>query len=193
MPSQPLALAAAMAAATLASDTGVSSVPSASMRSGDREHAIARDEGRGTRCQEIEHVGGAQARELQHVAEALGDEQPELQTLALEDGVDADGGAVREVGDVGRPDAIAAADLPHAFEDFLARAIGAGENLQGVDRAIGLVQDRKVGERSADINAYAISHIVPRTGPLLPPRPPLAADFSARERTLDMHDCMVAS
>ena len=57
-----------------------------------------------------------------------------------------------------------------AFEDFLSGAIGPRENLQGADGAIGLVQDRKVGERAADINAYAISHIAPDTDLLLPPK-----------------------
>ncbi len=56
-------------------------------------------------------VGHLETRQLQHVDEVLRREQAETDALALDHRIDADGRAVREIADVRRLDAEAAAEL----------------------------------------------------------------------------------
>jgi hypothetical protein len=92
-------------------------------------------------------------------------EQGQTQPLALDDRVDADRGAMGEVGDLLRPDAVALAHQANALEHLRARLVGPREHLQRLETLRRLVEQREIRERPADIDAYPITHDV-----LSPPR-----------------------
>ncbi len=88
-----------------------------------REHAIPGDQRRRSAREEVPRIGRLQARELQHVAKVLGGEQAELYALALDHGVHADGGAMREIGNAAGLDAVACLELAHPFHHLRARPV----------------------------------------------------------------------
>ena len=123
------------------------------------EHAVAGDERRRPLGEQAIHIGDLEAGELEHVAEVLGREEGELQPLPLDHRVDADGGAMGEVGDLARADAVALAEALDALHDLAARRIGAREHLQALDLARLLIEHGEVRERAADVDADPVTHV----------------------------------
>ena len=97
----------------------------------------------------------AQRADLQHVAEALGGDEPDLGALVLEDGVGGDGGAVADLVQRGRRDPGLAEDLAQAFDDGAGVVVDAGGDFLGVDGAVAAEQ-HDVGEGAADVDADAV-------------------------------------
>ena len=100
---------------------------------------------------EVEEVRPAAASDLQGVAEALGRDQPRRHALAFGQGVDHDGGPVREERDVLGRDAALLEDFEHALLEVWRRAIGlAGDDLLRARLRVHREIDQ-VGERAADV------------------------------------------
>ena len=66
---------------------------------GDLAHAIARDQRRRARGREVDRAGQTEPLDLEHVAEAGRDQEPECGPVPLDHGVDGDRGAVDQVVD----------------------------------------------------------------------------------------------
>jgi hypothetical protein len=126
---------------------------------GYAENPFARDERFRPHGIEIVDLRNFQACNAQHVLEVFGGEQRDLLAVALDDGVDADGGTMGEIGDVLRFDAVALFQRIEREKDFFSGRIGAGKHLQGGKRAGPIVEHGKIRKRPAHIDANAISHL----------------------------------
>ncbi len=101
--------------------------------------------------EQIVGVGPVDAADLVDIAEALGDQQRRLRAGALEQRVDADGGAVKEeirVFDIGL---CAVERVADAFDQ---RVMGRQRLSEG-ELGAGLVERREIGESAADIDGDA--------------------------------------
>ena len=108
------------------------------------------------------HVG---AGDLQHLAEALGGDEPDRGALALQDRVGRDGGAVQHLRDVRQRDARRRAHPADAVEHADGLVGRGGGGLGPPGRAGRLLHEQHVGERPADVDAEPISHrSSPRAG-----------------------------
>ncbi len=130
----------------------------------DGEHAVAGDQRCRAAREQVVDMRDFQARQFQHVAEALGGKQRQLNALALDHRVHPDGGAMGEVVNIGRVDAVALLECRQPGGDFIAGAVRPRQNFQGADAVIALVEQRKVSKRAADIDANAIGHGVRSSG-----------------------------
>ena len=110
------------------------------------EAAAARHERLRFLGEQIPDVAALLALEFQHVAKALGGDQPDIGTLALQDGVGGDRGSMDDCRDGGEI-AIELADRLHRAQ----RLVGRGDGLGHPDLAIGGDHDR-IGEGAADID-----------------------------------------
>src|SRR5262249_23006361 len=138
-------------------------------------HPRPRDQRRGAAPVEVERIRQAQARDLQHVAEALGDEEAQSRTGALDQRVDRDGGAVDDDVDLARIDAVLGGQALEAVLDGQGEVRRGGRDLEPGHLAGGRVVEGEVGERATDVDAEPVA-----------PHPvqsrPSAATYRARER-----------
>jgi hypothetical protein len=103
-------------------------------------------------------VGHLQPRQLQHVDEVLGREQAEADALALDHRIDANSRAVREIADVRRLDAEAAAELSQPGDDLAAGLLRRRQHLQRRQTTRRFVQRTEVREGATDVDADSIAH-----------------------------------
>ena len=128
---------------------------------------IALDQRRRLLPGEVVELGHAQRADLQHVAKALGRDQPDARALVLEDGVGGHRRAVADLLDHVAGQAGLLEQLAQALDDRLRVVADAGGDLLGVDGAVG-AQQHDVGEGAADIDADTIgrcTHSAARTAP----------------------------
>jgi hypothetical protein len=121
----------------------------------DLEHRLARDQGAFAADAEIVRVGQAPARQFHHVAVATADHQRDRGSAFLDDGVQRQGGAVRDHRHVGRRRAFGGQQRTHPG---LHRGRGVGGNrwfLVDAQAAIAQIGHHEVGEGAADIHADA--------------------------------------
>ena len=112
----------------------------------DSKHAAPRNERRGAAGEEIVHVRGLKARELEHVFEPPGRQQPERRTLALDHRIDADGRSVGEIGHRARVDSVTLRQNSHALHDFRPRAVRPGQDLERFKLSGYFVEKYKIRE-----------------------------------------------
>jgi hypothetical protein len=120
----------------------------------DFQAATARHERRGTPIQDVVHPEEVAAPDLEHVAEAIGGDEPGARALAFEQRVDADGRAVDHQSRVGKASAGLIDAAEHAVQERLGRAEGLGVE-HGTGR---LVQRDEIREGAADVDADAEGH-----------------------------------
>jgi hypothetical protein len=106
---------------------------------------------------EVVELGHAQGADFQHIAEALGGDQPDAGALVLEDGVGRDGGAVADFLDGAAGEAGLAKNFAEAVDDGLGVVADAGGDLLGVDGAV-RPEQHDVGEGAADIDTDAVGN-----------------------------------
>src|SRR6185437_16681517 len=104
------------------------------------------------------HVGTG---DLQHLAEALGRDEPDRGALALQDRVGGDGGAVQHLRDVRQGDARLVTDLRDAVAHADGLVGGRGGGLGAPRRPASFLHEQHVGERPADVDAEPIRHVSP--------------------------------
>ena len=128
---------------------------------GDLEAMPARHQRLGLVPGQVEHVGHADAADLQHVAEAARGDQAGPGAGALQDGVGADGGAVQHLLDA-RPGRCSSSFSSAATpaDHGAARIVGRGRHLALVQDAVAR-HDDDVRERAPDIdrNPHASPHL----------------------------------
>ncbi len=118
------------------------------------EAAAAGDQRGGPPIQDVVHAQEVAAPDLEHVPEPLGGDEAGQRALALEQGVDPDGGAVDDEAAVGQ----ARARLVHAAEDALEQVVRGREGLRVHHRPGRLVERDQVREGAADVDADPESH-----------------------------------
>ena len=123
-----------------------------------RQHAVARDQRLRPSRHQVIRIGHLEPRQFQHVDEILRREQAEANALALDHRVDADGGAVREIADVLRLDAEAAAELRQPGNDLAAGLLRRRQYLQRRQTACRLVEGAEIREGATDVDADSIAH-----------------------------------
>ncbi len=118
------------------------------------EAAAARHQGGGPAVEHIVHAQEVAPADLEHVPEPLGGDEAGQHALALEQGVDPDGGPVDDEAAVGQ----ARPRLVHAPENPLEQVVRGGEGL-GVHQGAGrLVQRDQVREGATDVDADPECH-----------------------------------
>ena len=90
-----------------------------------------------------ERSGCLGAREVQHLLEVLGDQQPHLRALLLEHDVGRDGRSVQDGADVAGAHVGAAQQGGGAVDDPDGLVLGGGGRLQEIDRAAALVEEQE--------------------------------------------------
>ena len=105
---------------------------------------------------QAEVVGTLVARDVQHVAEPLGGDQPAACAVVLQDDVGGDGGAVHEIVDVAGPDPRLAAQLGKALDRAERGIAHRGRHLVQRDRAAFVVDQHEVDVRAADVDPDAL-------------------------------------
>jgi len=95
---------------------------------------------------------------IEHVAKPARRHQRGAGAALLEDRVGDDGGGVRQQAHVGRRDAVAFHRRTQRGEDAIGQVRRGGRHLGDADPAAGIVNQRHVGESSADINPDAPRH-----------------------------------
>ncbi len=103
---------------------------------------------------EVEHVGHADAPDLQNVAEAARGDQPGRRAGALQDGVGGDRGAVQNLADHARVDRQLGEQAAQPVDDGDAGVRRAGRDLALMQHAVRRHQ-HDIGERAADIDGDA--------------------------------------
>ena len=116
-------------------------------------HPRARHQGQGTGAVQIERVRQAQALQLEHVAEALGDEEAEAGAGALDERVHRDGGAVHHRADLAGVDAVLVGQTPQPRAHRLREVGRRRRHLEPEQLAGPRVEDGEVGEGATDIDA----------------------------------------
>ena len=137
----------------------------------NRKDPLPGDQGRGAFRKQVVDIRRSQPGHLQHVDEPLGREMAEPDTLALDHGVHAHGGAMAEKGDLARSDAEARLELTDSLQHLGARPVGTRRHLQGLCLQSGFVEHEEVGERASDIDSDAIGHPASPARPHVPCTP----------------------
>ena len=110
----------------------------------------------------VGQAGHAVASDFQNVLESVGYQYSDGCTLALEDGVGGDGGAVKDVTNLRVGHAIGAENLADAGDEATGWVIGSGGSLEQLETAGGEVQEDNVGEGSPHVYSQGVVvHILP--------------------------------
>ena len=120
---------------------------------GDLEPAPPRDQRLGRREQQVERVDDVAARDLEHVAEARGCDEPAARAFALDDRVDRDRAAVDEV--------VETPQVELGFGDGRGNAVrdvGGRAGLRDRQRVGGRIVSGQIGERPADVGGDTRAH-----------------------------------
>ena len=120
-------------------------------------HAGPRDERLGAAAVHVERVRQPQPLDLQHVAEALGDEEAEPRPRPLDQRVHGDRGAVDGDVDLAQVDAVLAGEGVEAVLHRLGEVGRGGRDLQAGDAVGRRVIEREVGEGAADVDAEPVT------------------------------------
>ena len=118
-----------------------------------REAPVARRQRLGLLQEQVVEVVAHLGADLQHVAKSAGRDQSDPGSVALDDGVGDQGGAVHDAVDSGELDPRLAGDALHALADRDSGVGRAGELLAGEDHVPLFVDQHEVGERAADVHA----------------------------------------
>ena len=150
--SMPAATSCSPAAITLASFSGSTDAAIGRDALGDLQPMPPRHQRLGLFPGEVEHVGHADAPDLQHVAEAARGDQPGPGARALQNGVGADRGPVQHLLDIRRRERPSSLQQGVDTRDHgPARIVRGGRDLALVQGAVAR-HDDDVGECSADID-----------------------------------------
>ena len=103
---------------------------------------------------EIVEAGHPQCADLQHVAEALGGDEPDTRSLVLQDRIGCDGRAVADFIDRAAGQSGLGKQFGQAVDDGARVVVDARRHLLGVDRAV-RAENNDVGEGAADVDTDA--------------------------------------
>ena len=150
----------------------------------DLQRAAARNKGRGFQGGDVVEDGAVGAGDLEHVPEPGRGQHPDLGPPSLQDRVRADGDAVDEALHLPEVDAEA---FEHV-EDRAGRVRWGGRDFRVAKRPGRIVEQRRVGEGSADVHTDAVSSLSIRHASFVLPGVRFARDarfgLSRRKRTL---------
>ena len=105
-----------------------------------------------------ERSGGLRAREMEHLLEVLGDQQPHLCAFLLEHDVGRHGRPVQDRPDLARAHVGARQQGGGSVDDSDGLILGGRRCLQELDLAASLVEEQEVGERPAYVDTEACAH-----------------------------------
>ena len=126
---------------------------------GHLSHSVARDEGEWPRGREVHRTREPEPLDLEEVAEACGDEEPQRGAVALDDGVDGDGGAMDEVVDRPGIETPLGHERANAVEDAAPGVSGHRRGLEAGELPRHLVEEAEVGERPPDVDADPVASV----------------------------------
>jgi len=120
-------------------------------------HAVARDERERPRGREVHGTREPEPLDLEQIAEARGDQEPQRGAVALDDRVDGDRRAVDEIADRPGVETPLGHERAQPVEDTAPRITRHRRGLEAGELARHLVQETEVGERTADVDADPVS------------------------------------
>jgi hypothetical protein len=126
---------------------------------GDLIAVPARNEGGGRILEQVVKIGPGGAPQLQHVAEPARGDEGGARAAALEDGVGDDRGGVRQQGDLRRRDRMAVHGDAQRRQHALGQVARRRRHLGDADLSRRLVDQRHVGERTADVDPNPPRHV----------------------------------
>src|SRR5262249_44768356 len=106
---------------------------------------------------EVHRAREPEPLDLEEVAEARGDEEPQRSAVALDDGVDRDRRAVDQIVDRRGVEASLDHERANAIENAARGIAGHGRRLEAGELARHLVQETEVGKGAADVDAEPVA------------------------------------
>ena len=123
------------------------------------EAQLTRDNRRWKAQAEVKQVVAALHRDVQNITKSARHDHCGGRALALDDRIGDERGAMHDHRHIGRPNAGTTGEDVDARDDGLGRIGGCRERLVGDDLARVIVEEREIGERSADVDADAMEHL----------------------------------
>ncbi len=155
--SMPSATRRCAAARTSAASSGVSTLPSRSMRSATSRRWRRGTSGSGKLQEQVVDVVALLGAHLEDVAEAARGDQAETRAAALDQGVGDQRGAVHDVADVGEREPAACSSSARPSERADRWVVRRGQALVQADVVALRVEQDEVGEGAADVETDAVA------------------------------------
>ena len=127
----------------------------------DLEAAAARDQNGRRVLEQVVEIAARRAPQLQHVAEAARGHQRRAGALLLQDGIGDDGGGMRQQAHVCRRNRLTLHGRAQGGQHALGQIARRGQHLGHLDASAGILDQRHVRERPADVDADPPGHAVP--------------------------------